>query len=295
MSDAPTGSTVPRRQLGRYLRKLRTDARMTVKAAADALEWSEAKMWRIETGNTSLRSLDVEAMCRAYGAPDEMREALMGLAKETKGKGWWHAYGDVIPGGFDLYVGLEEATESLEQYAPELVPGLLQTPDYHRALLNKSRPDLQGDEADRRVQLRAQRQNLITRVTSPPKLRVVLNEAVIRRVVGGPDVMADQLVRLTEMNERPNVSIRVAPFSFGAHGGFDTALFTLMRFPTTGDGRDHEPPTVYVQGFTGALYLDKPHEIHRYAEAFAEMWDDALPQDDSTALFHRMAREMNGQ
>lgn len=295
MSDAPTGSTVPRRQLGRYLRKLRTDARMTVKAAADALEWSEAKMWRIETGNTSLRSHDVETMCRVYGAPADMREALMGLAKETKAKGWWHAYGDVIPDGFDLYVGLEEATEGLEQYAPELVPGLLQTPDYHRALLIKSRPDLQGDEVDRRVQLRAQRQNLITRVTAPPMLRLVLNEAVIRRMVGGPEVMAAQLERLAEMNVRQNVSVRVVPFSVGAHRGFDTGPFTLMRFPTTGDGRDHEPPTVYVQGFTGALYLDKPHEIHRYAEAFAEMWNDALSEDDSTALFRQIAREMNGR
>jgi hypothetical protein len=268
---------------------------MTVNAAAKALEWSEAKMWRIETGQTSLRSLDVEAMCRVYGAPEDLKEALMGLAKETKGKGWWHAYGDVIPDGFDLYIGLEEAAESLEEYSPELVPGLLQTPDYHRALVAKSRPDLQSEEADRRVQLRAQRQTLVTRVTSPPTLRVVLNEAVVRRLVGGPEVMAAQLDRLAAMNERPNVSVRVAPFSAGAHRGFDTGPFILMRFPTSGDGRDHEPPTVYVQGFTGALYLDKPHEIHRYAEAFAENWDDALSQDDSTALFRQIAREMNGR
>lgn len=292
MSEAPTGSTVPRRQLGRYLRKLRADARMTVKAAAEALEWSEAKMWRIETGQTSLRSLDVDAMCRVYGAPGDLREALMGLAKETKAKGWWHAYGDAIPEGFDLYIGLEEAAESLEEYSPELVPGLLQTPDYHRALINKSRPDLQGDEVDRRVQVRIKRQTLVTRVTSPPKLRTVLNEAVVRRLVGGPEVMAAQLDRLAEMNERPNVSVRVVPFSVGAHRGFDTGQFILMRFPTTGDGRDHEPPTVYVQGFTGALYLDKPHEIDRYTEAFAEIWDDALSEDDSTALFRQIAREM---
>ncbi|MDL4773044.1 helix-turn-helix transcriptional regulator [Actinomadura xylanilytica] len=292
MPEAATGSTVPRRQLGRYLRQLRNDARMTINVAAKALEWSEAKMWRIETGQTSLRSLDVEAMCRTYGAPDELREALMGLAKETKGKGWWHAYGNVIPDGFDLYIGLEEAAESLEEYSPELIPGLLQTPDYHRALLDKSRPDLQPDEVDRRVQLRAQRQSLVTRVTSPPTLGVVLNEAVVRRLVGGPEVMAVQLDRLAGMNERHNVSVRVAPFSAGAHRGFETGPFILMRFSTSGDGRDHEPPTVYVQGFTGALYLDKPHEIHRYAEAFTESWDDALSKDDSTALFRRTARKM---
>jgi transcriptional regulator with XRE-family HTH domain len=286
-----TGSTVPRRQLGRYLRELRTNARLTVQAAAKALEWSEAKMWRIETGQTSLRSHDVETMCRVYGAPEGMKVALMGLAKETKGKGWWHAYGDVIPSGFDLYIGLEEAARSLEEYSPELVPGLFQTPDYARAVIqNNTR--LPAEEIDRRVQLRVQRQVLVTRSTAPPTLRAVLNEAVVHRVVGGPAVMAAQLDRLAQLNERPNVSIRIVPFSAGAHRGLDTGPFKIMRFPTTGDGRDHEPPTVYVQGFTGALYLDKPDEIDRYAEAFAVIWDNALPQQLSSALFRQTAREM---
>ncbi|MCD0453136.1 helix-turn-helix domain-containing protein [Actinocorallia sp. API 0066] len=292
MSETATGSTVPRRELGRYLRKLRTDARMTVRAAALALEWSEAKMWRIETGHTSLRSLDVEAMCRIYGAPADMRKALMALARETKTKGWWHAYGDIIPDGFDLYMGLEEAAETLEQYSPELVPGLLQTSDYYRALLNRTRPELNADEIERKVLLRAQRQVLITRATAPPTLHLILNEAVLRRQVGGPDVMAAQLHRLAELNELPHVHIRVSPFEQGAHQGFNTGQFILLRFPTTGDGRDHEPPTVYVQGFTGALYLDKAHEIHRYAEAFAVMWDEALSEADSTALFQQIAREI---
>lgn len=292
MTEAATGSTVPRRQLGRYLRELRTNARLTVQAAAKALEWSEAKMWRIETGQTSLRSHDVETMCRVYGAPDDLKVALMGLAKETKGKGWWHAYGDVIPDGFDLFIGLEEAARSLEEYSPELVPGLFQTPDYARAVItNNAR--LHDEDIDRRVQLRVQRQTLVTRPTSPPTLRVALNEAVVCRVVGGPAVMAGQLERLAELNERPNVSIRVMPYEAGAHRGLDTGPFILMRFPTTGDGRNHEPPTVYVQGFTGALYLDKPREIDRYSEGFEVIWNNALPQEDSSALFRQTAREMN--
>lgn len=293
MPDAPTGSTVPRRQLGRYLRQLRTDARMTVKAAAEALEWSEAKIWRIETGNTGLRSLDVETICRVYGAPDHMRLALMGLARETKSKGWWHAYGDVIPEGFDLYIGLEEAAVSLEQYSPELIPGLLQTPDYYRALLKRNRPGLQPDEIERKVALRKQRQVLITRVTSPPTLRLVLNEAVIRRPVGGTEVMADQLNRLAELSELPNVYVRVAPFDRGAHPGFDTGPFIILGFHTSGDGHDHEPPTVYVQGYTGALYLDKAHEVAQYSGAFKNIWEDALSEADSTDLFRQTAREMH--
>ncbi|MBO2465761.1 helix-turn-helix domain-containing protein [Actinomadura violacea] len=294
VTEAATGSTVPRRQLGRYLRELRTNARFTVQAAATALEWSEAKMWRIETGQTSLRSHDVETMCRVYGAPDDMKTALMGLAKETKGKGWWHAYGDVIPDGFDLFIGLEEAANSLEEYSPELIPGLFQTADYHRALFKKNRPDLQDEEVERRVQLRVQRQALVTRVTAPPTLRATLSEAAIRRIVGGPAVMAAQLDRLAELNERLNVCVRVVPYSAGAHRGLDTGPFIILRFLTTGDGRNHEPPTVYVQGFTGALYLDKPREIDRYAEAFTVIWDDALSQEDSSALFRQIAKEMNG-
>ena len=117
-----TGSTVPRRQLGRYLRELRDRQRITVKTAAEKLEWSETKVWRIETGQTSLRSHDVELMCRIYAASADLTEALMGLAKETKAKGWWHAYGDVIPEGFDIYIGLEEAASELAAYQPELVP-----------------------------------------------------------------------------------------------------------------------------------------------------------------------------
>lgn len=294
MSEVTTGSTVPRRQLGRYLRELRTNARLTVHAAAKALEWSEAKMWRIETGRTSLRSHDVETMCRVYGASEELKIALMALAKETKGKGWWHAYGDVIPESFDLFIGLEGAACRLELYSPELIPGLFQTPDYARAVI-KNNSRLQGEEEiDRRVQLRVQRQTLVTRLTEPTTLRAALNEAVIRRAVGGTAVMAAQLDRLAELNERPNVSIRVVPFSLGAHQGLDSGSFILMRFPAAGDGRNHEPPTVYVQGFTGAMYLDRPREIDRYGESFAAIWDAALSQEESSALFRQTAREMSG-
>ncbi|WP_329098016.1 helix-turn-helix domain-containing protein [Actinomadura citrea] len=293
MSEATTGSTIPRRQLGRYLRELRTNARLTVHVAAKALEWSEAKMWRIETGQTSLRSHDVETMCRVYGAPEELKVALMGLARETKGKGWWHAYGDVIPESFDLFIGLEEAARSLESYSTELIPGLFQTSDYARAVI-KNNARLQEEEIDRRVQLRVQRQTLVTRLTEPTTLRAALNEAVVRRAVGGTAVMAAQLDRLAELNDLPNVSIRVVPFSRGAHPGLDSGPFILMRFPTAGDGRNHEPPTVYIQGFTGALYLDKPREIDRYAAGFAAIWDSALSQEESSASFRQMAREMIG-
>src|SRR6266540_3344075 len=140
-SDAP-GSTVPRRQLGRYLRQLREAANMTVKKAADELEWSPVKIWRIESGQTSMRSLDVETMCRKYGASDEMTQALMGLAKETKARGWWHSYGDAVPEWFELYIGLESAASRLRKYEPELIPGLLQTAAYTTEVFQVGHPNM---------------------------------------------------------------------------------------------------------------------------------------------------------
>jgi transcriptional regulator with XRE-family HTH domain len=292
MATETTGSTVPRRQLGRYLRELRSGQRITVKTAAEKLEWSEAKIWRIETGQTSLRSLDVEAMCRIYAAPPDLTEALMGLAKETKAKGWWHAYGDVIPEGFDVYIGLEEATSLLSMYQSELVPGLLQTEDYARTVIKAGKPDEDDEQIDRLVHVRIARQALIRRPTAPLELRAALNEAVIRRPVGGSAIMAAQLDRLAETAEMPNVSVRVVPFRAGLHHGVMSGPFYILRFPLNGDGQESEPATVYVNGFTGDLYLDKTREVERFADAFEHIWGAALDEHASRDLIHRSAEEL---
>ncbi|MFD5187388.1 helix-turn-helix domain-containing protein [Streptomyces sp. NPDC058357] len=288
MNSATTGSTVPRRQLGRHLRDLRNASRLTVRAAAKQLEWSEPKIWRIETGQVSLRSLDVEAMCKVYGADGALTKGLMGLAKETKNRGWWHAYGDVIPEGFDLYIGLEEAAERLAWYEAELIPGLFQTPDYARALIKRSDPERDDAEVERRVHVRVTRQALLTRVTAPPNVDVALNEAVLRRPVGGNKVMAEQLEHLVHLNELDNISTRVIPYSAGLHAGIMSGPFVTLRFPV-----NTEPPTVYVEGFTGALYLDKPNEIERYDGAFQSIWGSALDEADSTSLLKQAARELS--
>jgi transcriptional regulator with XRE-family HTH domain len=286
-----TGSTVPRRQLGRYLRDLRNQSRLTVRAAAVRFEWSEAKIWRIETGQTSLRSLDVETMCKIYGAPADLTEALMGLAKETKTRGWWHSYGDVIPEGFDVYIGLEEAASQLGWYESELVPGLLQTEEYARTLIRTDKPRVDDAEIERRVHVRMSRQALLTRVSGPLVLEVVLNEAILRRPVGGTKVMAGQLERLAEVSELPNVSLKVMPFATGLHYGITSGPFVMLRFPLNGEGRETEPSTVYVDGFTGDLYLDKPHEVERYSVAFKNIWDSSLDESASKNLVSEAARE----
>jgi transcriptional regulator with XRE-family HTH domain len=295
VSVQTTGSTVPRRQLGRYLRELRNRQRLTVRAAAGLLEWSEAKLWRIETGQTGLRSFDVETMCKIYGAPADLTEALMGLAKETKARGWWQAYGDVIPEGFDVYIGLEEAASQLSWYEPELVPGILQTEDYARTLIESDNPGVDGEEISRRVHVRMQRQPLIRRAAAPLGLEVVLNEGILRRSVGGARVMAEQLDQLAEVSVLPNVSLRVVPFSAGVHPGVMSGPFVILRFPVSEDGRDSEPATVYKDGFTGALYLDKPHEVERYARAFGRIRDACLDEGASRSLIQQAAEELGNE
>jgi transcriptional regulator with XRE-family HTH domain len=293
MTEQTTGSTVPRRQLGRYLRDLRNSQRLTVRVAAEKLEWSEAKIWRIETGQVSLRSLDVEAMCRIYGATGELTQALMGLAKETKARGWWHAYGDVIPEGFDVYIGLEEAASSLSWYESELIPGLLQTESYAHALIEADNPGVDTDEIDRRVHVRIERQSLLTRTTAAPQLHIVLNEAIIRRPVGGTEVMTGQLNRLAEVSELANVTLKIMPFSAGLHHGIMSGPFVILRFPVNGSGQETEPPTVYMDGFTGALYLDKPTEVARYTTAWTDIWNASLSEAASREMIKLASRELS--
>ena len=287
-----TGSTVPRRQLGRYLRDLRNKSRLTVRAAGAQLEWSEAKIWRIETGQTSLRSLDVEAMCKVYGAPADLTQALMGLAKETKARGWWHSYGDAIPEYFDVYIGLEEAASHFSWYESELVPGLFQTEDYARAVIRADNPGVADAEIERRVHVRLARQALLTRITNPPVFDVVLNEAILHRPVGGEETARGQLKRLEEVSELPTVSLRVVPFGAGLHHGIMSGTFELLRFPLNGNGQDTEPPTVYVESFTGALYLDRPHEVTRYDTAFKNIWESSLDERASQELITQVTREL---
>jgi transcriptional regulator with XRE-family HTH domain len=292
MSEPQAGSTVPRRQLGRYLHDLRGQAGLTARAAAKELERSEPTLWRIETGQTATRSLDVEQMCRLYGASDEMTKALMALAKETRARGWWQAYGDVVPEWFDLYVGLEAAANRISWYESELVPGLLQTPDYARALIRLDHHGAEDDEIDRYVQLRIARQAILRRPIDPPVLRVALRESVLRCPVGGAAVMAGQLDRLAEASELPNVALRVVPFGAGLHPGMMSGPFEVLRFPMNGGGLDSEPPTVYADIYTGAIYLDKPHEVARYDRAFEGIWESALGEGASRDLIRQAAEEL---
>lgn len=292
MAETQAGSTVPRRQLGRYLRDLRGEAGLTARAAARDLERSEPTLWRIETGQVAVRSLDVKAMCDLYGATPEMTQALMALAKETKARGWWQAYGDVLPEWFDLYIGLEAAAAKIFTYESDLVPGLLQTEEYARTLITADNSDVSEAEIERRVRLRMTRQTILRRPIDPPALQVALSETVLRRLVGGAEVMAAQLKRLAEAADLPNVALRVVPFAAGYHAGILSGAFALLHFPLNGGGTESEPPTVFADMYTGGLYLDKPNEIERYSRAFGETWEAALDESASADLIGKTAEEL---
>ncbi len=273
------GTSVPRRQLGRLLRQFRTEAGVTLDAAAEALEYSRQKIWRLECGQGPVRVLDVKAMCELYDVSPEMTEAMRGLAAETKSKGWWHAYGDAVPSWFELYVGLESAAAHLREYEEALIPGLLQTREYALGLLRRS--PMSPDERERIVEVRLQRQALLTRrLPKPPQLNAVLSEAVLRRTVVNPTVMVGQLDRLLDATELPNVSIRVVPLTAGPHPGAVAGSFVILDFPATKAGRAApEPSVVYSESLTGALYLDKPDEVTAYRRVWTGL--DALALDEA--------------
>jgi transcriptional regulator with XRE-family HTH domain len=276
--------------LAQHLRDLRRQAGLTVKVAASLLEWSEPKLWRIETGQTALRALDVQAMCAAYGAPPELTQALSGLASQTRVQGWWRAYGEAIPDDFAIYEALEDAACTLAGYAPFQVPGLLRTEPYARALI----PSTSSREVDRLVYDCLARRILVTRDRAPLAMTLALDEALLYRQAGGPGVMAGQLRFLADLAAQPNVSLRIVPYGAGHHPGLVTGAFTLLEFrPAKRDG-DTDTAIVYTGNLTGELYLDKPREVQHYRDAHAAILGCALDEAATVDLLFTVAKELGG-
>ena len=291
--DGDPGSTVPRRQLGRYLRQLREESGITVKAAADILECSFQKVWRIEKGAVPVRGPDVKLLCQAYQATPEMTQALAGLARETKAKGWWQSYGDAVPDWFELYVGLEGAASRIRKFEPSVVPGLLQARAYMESVILADQPDMADEDVQRRIAIRTERQGLLSRhFPPPPRLEVIVDEAALRRSPDVPGAMAQQLWHLLKANELPHMSVRVLPLSVGPHRASLSGAFTILEFPSSEAARG-EPPTIYSESLTGALYLDKPKEIERYEEVWSALAGRALSEEESDKMITATIGELN--
>ena len=287
------GSTVPRRQLGRYLRDLRSQTGMTLHEVAQKAEISASTVQRYENDRfpTKLRTADIREICAVLGADDTLTAALEGLAQQANVQNWWHEYDDVIPQDFDVYMGLEAAAEQLVVYSPGAVMGLLQTPDYAAVLTRGVFPDATPEEIAQRVHMRMRRQSLITRRRGAAELRIVLGEAAIRREVGGRRVMAAQLKRLADISTMPNVSLRILPFAAGIPLGRAYSRFIILTFPDDAKGNPIEPPVVYLENSTGDMYLEKPNDVRHYTEAYQGILRAALDEQASRDLLRRVARE----
>ena len=269
----PTGR---RRRLGAELRRLREEAGLTIDRVAEALECSPSKVSRIETGQVSATPRDVRDMLGLYRVDDARLEAMVQVAREARQRGWWQKFVDV-PDGVPAYVGLEAAATSIDVYMSLIVPALLQTPDYARAVIAAVRPDLPARELDRRVELRLRRQELLDQ-ERPPVMRVLLDDTLLRRPVGGAAVMAAQRRRLLADAGRPTVTIQVLEVAAGAHAGMD-GPFTIFGFPAPAE-RD----VVALDSAADALYLEGPEDVARYRRVFELLLPAARSPDDSAAI-----------
>ena len=275
--------TVRRRELGAILRRLRTEKNFTAEQAAAHLMISPSKLSRMETGQGIAKARDIRDLCELYGVTAETeRERLMDLAAEGKEQGWWEEYD--LP--YKKYIGFEAAATSIRVYDSAVVPGLLQTADYARYLLKAAVQRLDEAAIDQSVKARQTRQNILRR-PEPPEFHAILDEAVLRRPVGGWEVMRDQLASVAEAAKLPNVTVQVIPYKLGAHPGLDS-VFTLLEF--SGEA----PDVVYVEGLIGPTYVDKSDDIERYIEAFDQLSDLALNPLRSVEFINAAAQALRG-
>ncbi|MEU0333564.1 helix-turn-helix transcriptional regulator [Streptomyces sp. NPDC006193] len=272
------GPAVRRRKLGAELRMLRTGAGLTSGEAARLVGWHQSKVSRIETGASGVKPADLRLLLDAYAVRDgQLRELLLMLAGSDEAGGrhrWWHAYRGVLPPTYRDFISLESQARAMRTLETTVVPGLLQTADYARAVTRAAVKDLDEDRLDTLVEVRLARQDVL-RADPPLLLSAVLDEAVLRREVGGPQVMARQLQWLTEAAQLPQVRLQVLPFGAGAHVGL-TGPFVIFSFPSTSD-----LDVVVLDQLTSSLYLERKEDLVAYSEAFRTLQSQALSPEDS--------------
>jgi len=287
-SRAPAGGgpKVQRLLVGAKLRRLRTDMGLSREEAAEAIRASEWKIHRLENGQVGFKERDLVDLLERYQVtdPDEVDE-LLAMAREANTPGWWQHYGDVLPQWFRTYVDLESAAALIRTYEGQFVPGLLQTDGYMRAVVHGAHLDESSEEVGRRVRLRMARQTLLTR-EHPPRLWAVVDEAALRRPVGGREVMRGQLERLIDATKLPNVTLQILPFAGGAHPAM-VGSFSILRFT------DQElPDVVYLEHLTNAVYLDKRDEVERYLDVMELLCVDSEPPAKTVELLETILNQL---
>lgn len=284
----PASPSLRRRRLAAELRSLRAESGLSISDVAQKLGWQVSRISRIETRQLGITAPDLRKLLDVYGIQDEAyRARLAGLARRANERGWWHVYPrHVIPSEYGDLIGVEEEAATIRSYQPEVVPGLLQTAGYARTVIRAGRRGDTAAEIDRLVEVRLERQAVLSRADPPPpRVSVVLNEAVLRRRVGGPAVMREQIEYLMAERDRANIAIQVLPFDSGAHPSM-VGPFTMMTFL---DPADHG--VVYLEHPTSSLFLETPEELRRYEEFWDAIQGDAYSPDDTRAFLRTCASQ----
>lgn len=272
----PTNQSPPllRRQLGAELRRLREGAQLAAADVAARLGWSDSKVSRIETASTSVRNADLQRLFEVYETPDAERSRILALAGQSRQRGWWEAYGDSLLGPYETYIGFESEAASIFTYDATVLNGLLQTVEYASAIVRTLSAGDRPEVINGRVSVRMGRQSVLTREPQP-HLRSIIDEAVLRRPIGGKDVMRRQLMRLLEVGGQPTITVQILPIAVGAHRGLDGS-FAVLEFPDGGGS-----PVVYCDGMTGGVFRNKQEEIRHYLMSFESLRTTALSHSDS--------------
>ncbi|MGY1897164.1 helix-turn-helix domain-containing protein [Nocardia gipuzkoensis] len=279
---AERGPTVLRIALGGRLRQLREGCGISREAAGDAIRGSHAKISRLELGRTGFKERDLRDLLSLYGVVDPAeRETYFELARRANDPGWWQHYSDLLPAWFETYLGLEQAATTIRTYEAQFVPGLLQTADYARAVIQLGN----SDETERRVAIRMRRQEILDRVAAAT-LWAVIDENALRRPVGGMEVLREQIEHLLVMADRPSIRIQVLPYSAGGHSAAG-GPFSILRFP--------EPELadiVYTEQLTSSLYFDKQRDVELYMSVMNRLSVEALSPVDSVRFLRDLLTEM---
>jgi hypothetical protein len=280
------GSTVRRLQLGARLRALRLAKGVTREQAGWTIRASESKISRMELGRVGFKERDVTDLLKLYGIEDPAEhERLLALTREANAPSWWQAYGDVLDTWFQNYLDLEQAAELIRTYEVQFVPGLLQTDAYARAVIRLGHDNAGPGEIDRRAKLRMTRKELLRRPDAP-RLWAVLDEAVLRRPIGGYPVLREQIMSLLEDCDSQAIRLQVMPFRAGGHAAAGGA-FSILRFP-----HEELPDVVYIEHLTSGLYLDKRDEVDHYSAAIGRLFIEALPPGQTPDFLLNVLREL---
>jgi transcriptional regulator with XRE-family HTH domain len=275
--------TVRQRELGARLRELRNALGLTVEDVAEKLLCSAAKISRAETGMRRASLRDVRDLCQVYGVGAAETAELMDLAQKARESGWWTQYSDLK---LEPYIGLEQAATAITSFSMYCFPGLAQTEHYARAVIRAITPKMSPKVLDERVEARLRRQQLLDQ-DNPPRFRILLDEAVLRRQVGSREVMAEQLGKILALEHGSKLTVQVIPLEVGAYNAFDI-MFTLLEVG------ESMPPVVFLEGLLRHQYVERPSEVDRYRESIESLRDEALNPRDSVECVRRYQESFAG-